>query len=186
MYKEYIKRKFPHSPELDLYVAPKLPGSKLGKVLTKVTRVQSPGDVAAFYYSGGFFGSEYVILTDKNCYHGDGEFLLEDLRGVHIQGENLTVQVNHLGQITDQVLKFGSTEAAETFRKGLNDLKYYDPAAEAAPPPSYEGFDGAELDWLKLRDEVLKTIDVLAEKFNDGKLSLLEYETKKEQLLARL
>ena len=42
------------------------------------------------------------------------------------------------------------------------------------------------MDWLLLRDEVMRTIDQLYERFQDGKLSLLEYENKKEQLLARL
>jgi hypothetical protein len=39
---------------------------------------------------------------------------------------------------------------------------------------------------LLLRDEVMRTIDMLHERFQDGKLSLIQYEEKKTELLARL
>ena len=56
MYREFIKRKFPQNEKLGLYVAPNLPGSKLGRILMKETRVRQPGDVAALYLDSGFFG----------------------------------------------------------------------------------------------------------------------------------
>lgn len=48
------------------------------------------------------------------------------------------------------------------------------------------GLNPASIQWLELRDEVLRTIDLLYEKYQEGKLSLIEYETLKEDLLRHL
>ncbi|MCS7085291.1 MAG: hypothetical protein RMM53_05855, partial [Bacteroidia bacterium] len=50
----------------------------------------------------------------------------------------------------------------------------------------YSSFSADARVWLELRDEILKTIDRLHEAFNAGKISLLEYEDKKAELLRRL
>ena len=72
--------------------------------------------------------------------------------------------------------------------KGNDQLAGFDPASEEALERSYdpETYTTAEIDWLKLRDEVMRTIDFLYQRYNDGKLNMLEFESKKEELLGRL
>ena len=81
-------------------------------------------------------------------------------------------------------------QATAILAKMLDDLAYWDPEKEkaeaVAPEQAYAQFEGSALDWLLLRDEVMRTIDMLHERFQDGKLSLLQYEEKKTELLARL
>lgn len=189
MYREFIKRKFPQNEDLGLFVSPRLPATKLGKILVKETRVKQPTEVVAMYLETGFWGSSYLILTDTQCFFDGGMFALETLRDCKSEGKVLEFMISGMGSTTSQRVKVGDETAATTIAKVLSDLAYWDKDAEAAAEPDpekYKQFEGQALDWLLLRDEVMRTIDQLYERFQDGKLSLLEYENKKEQLLARL
>jgi hypothetical protein len=189
MYREFIKRKFPHNEDLGLYVAPRLPATKLGKILMKETRVKQPSDVIAMYLDTGFWSSTYLILTDTKCFYDGGTFDLETLRSCSASGGAIEFMISGMGSTFGQKLKIGNELAATTLAKVLDDLAYWDKDKEnetAADPEKYAQFEGSALDWLLLRDEVMRTIDMLHERFQDGKLSLLEYEGKKGELLARL
>ncbi len=189
MYRDFIKRKFPHNEDLGLFVAPRLPATKLGKILMQETRVKQPSDVVAMYLDSGFFSSTYLILTDTTCYYQGGTFDLETLRSCTASGKQIEFLISGIGSTTGQRITIGSQEAATTLAKVLDDLAYWDKdkADETAPDPDkYIQFEGQAVDWLLLRDEVMRTIDMLYDRFQDGKLSLLEYESKKAELLARL
>jgi hypothetical protein len=189
MYRDFIKRKFPHNEDLGLYVAPRLPATKLGKILMKETRVKQPGDVVAMYLDTGFFGDTYLILTDTKCYYPGGTFDLETLRGCKAEDKSIEFMVTGVGSTFSQRFKLGDATAASTIAKVLDDVAYWDKSAEeetAPDPDKYKAFEGQALDWLLLRDEVMRTVDMLYERFQDGKLSMLEYESKKTELLERL
>jgi hypothetical protein len=189
MYRDFIKRKFPQNEDLGLFVAPHLPATKLGKILMKETRVKQPGDVVAMYLDSSFFGDTYLILTDTMCYYDGGTFELETLRSCKAEGKVLEILISGLGATTGQRIKIANEQAATTLAKLLDDLAYWDKEKEtdtAPDPDRYKAFEGSALDWLLLRDEVMRTVDQLYERFQDGKLSMLEYESKKTDLLGRL
>ena len=189
MYRDFIKRKFPQNDNLGLYVAPQLPATKLGKILMKETRVKQPTDVIAMYLDTSFFGGSYLILTDTKCFYEGGMFDLETLRACAASGSTIEFTITGIGAGATQHVKLGDDNAAATIAKVLDDLAYWDKdkEAESAPDPDkYKAFEGQALDWLLLRDEVMRTIDQLYERFQDGKLSLLEFESKKTDLLGRL
>ncbi len=189
MYRDFIKRKFPANESEGLYVTPNLGGSKLGRILNKETHIQT-GDVVAFYLDSGFFGSTYFVLTNDHGYYPGGQFPLENVRSAESDGKTLTIFIGTLTGATKTQVKLGDSNAATAIAKVLDDLAFHDPEKEAdlseASDDKYAEFEGQAIDWLKLRDEVMLTIDLLHEKFQDGKLSLLEYEGKKADLLNRL
>jgi hypothetical protein len=189
MYREFIKRKFPHNEDMGLYVSPRLPATKLGKILMKETRVKQPNDVIAMYLDTSFFGGTYLILTDTKCFYEGGTFDLETLRACKVDGKTVEFMISGMGSTYSQRVKLGDEQAANAIAKILDDLAYWDKGSEeetAHDPEKYKAFEGQALDWLLLRDEVMRTVDMLHERFQDGKLSLLEYESKKTELLARL
>lgn len=186
MYRELIQSKFTADERNGLYVYPNLPAKKLGKVLVADPRIKQPGDVVAVHMDEGFFGASVVIFTDTDLFYPGGFFSLSEIKAAEADGKTIKVAVNHLGALSDHHFKVGSEEAAHIFKRVLNDIMRFDPNEAAQEAPDYSKFEGQALDWLLLRDEVMRTIDMLQEKFMDGKLSLLEYEEKKEELLARL
>lgn len=187
MYREFLQNKWPHNEQMGLYVIPRLPGSKLGRILNSEKRIKQPGDVIAMYYESGFWGATYFVVTDEKVFFKGHEFLLEDMRAVDLHDNKLSFTVNNLGQMGKVEFSASNNQAASAMAKVLGDLIHHDPTAPDGPDPEqYAAYEGKALDWLLLRDEVMKTIDQLYEKFNDGKLSLLEYEEKKADLLARL
>lgn len=189
MYRDFILRKFLTSEKLGFWKRPHLPGGKLGRILASETRIKQPGDVIAMHYSGGTFGKTYLILTETEVYHPNGNFLIEDLKMAERDGREIKVTVNRMGESHIQTVKAKNDEAARLIYKILDDLAYFDPESEGKeedPEEKYAAFEGQAIDWLLLRDEVMKTIDLLHERFQDGKLSLLEYDSKKAELLSRL
>ncbi|MEM6262691.1 MAG: hypothetical protein AAGI38_09310 [Bacteroidota bacterium] len=186
MYAAYLQQHFPLDERAGLYAAPNLPAVKLGKLLMKDTRIGSPNDVLAIHLNEGLFSSEAILFTEDRCYHDKGEFLLEDVKEVQQDEDKLTVFVNQKGQFVPHRMDTKSDQVATTLKKVLDGLAAFDPYAEQLIEKTYEGFATNELDWLNLRDQVLYTIDQLYIRYNDGKLSLLEYEDKKAELLGRL
>ncbi|MEM7511682.1 MAG: hypothetical protein AAF388_12165 [Bacteroidota bacterium] len=188
MYRTLIREKFPLDENLGLFVFPKLPAVKLGKLLRKDTRISSPNDVLALHIYDSMFSSGSIIFTTDTCFYPKGKFLLEDVRSAKADGDDCIVTTNQQGGLATHTLSTKSKEVAQILTRFLDAVKYFDPEEQQAPLPSYEeqGFDTSQVKWLEIRDEVMKTIDLLFEKYNDGKLSLLEYEQKKEELLSRL
>lgn len=179
-----LRRKFPHDPSLGMYVHPNLPASKLGKVLNDYTTV-APGDVVAFYSDGGLFSSINVVLTKTDCHYPDGSFPLEEVKSATVDGSKVIVMANKGGNQFEHSFKVKSDEAAKVFSKIFSEVQYFDGDSET-DEGDYSKFSKEAVDWLEIRDEVMRTIDVLYEKFNDGKISLLDYEQKREELLSRL
>ncbi len=186
MYRDYLKEFFPHNEDEGFYRVPKLPAVKLGKALMKDTRISSPNDVVAMYFEGGMFGSEMVIFTDEKCFFEDGAFLYEDLKEVQQDGRSITIFVNQKGQYLQHRIKVKSEEVAHSLKRVFEGLSTYDPTSDALVEKTYEGYSNTELDWLNLRDEIMRTIDMLYARYNDGKVSMLDYEEKKADLLSRL
>jgi len=188
MYRDYIIRKISSNERLGIFVAPNLPGGKLGRILNEETQIR-PGDVVAFFVDSGLFSTQYFIITNTKCHFQGGSFDLNTLRSAKADGKHIEFLVTS-GSGTDAVrAKIGDEQAANNLARLLDDLAYHDPEAEKASAPDaakYSAFEGQALDWLLLRDEVMRTIDMLHERFQDGKLSLIQYEEKKAELLSRL
>lgn len=187
MYADILKEKFPQDEKNGLYKFPKLPAVKLGRILAKDTRIPSPNDVVALHmYSGTFSGSNTLIFTTHKCFYPSGSFLLEDIQKVDQSKSKLTVVTNQQNQFIPHELSTKNEQVAKTLKRILESLRRKDPVAEEMVKKTYENYSNTELDWLNLRDEIMATIDMLFERYNDGKLTLLEYEGKKEELLSRL
>lgn len=183
-----LKAKFPHDEQAGLYVAPKMPAVKLGKLLMRDSRVSSPSDVVAMHLIESMFSTSGVYFTATKCYYEGGEFLLEDARDCLVDGSTCTVTANSLGSFQQHRFKVKNEQVANIFRKVFQDMGYRDPVAEEAVAAviQLDTLNRDEIGWLKLRDEMMRTIDQLYARFNDGKLSLVEYEEKKAELLDRL
>ena len=186
MYRDYLKTKFPHDERNGLYVAPNMPAVKLGKALMKDRRVASPNDVIGLHIDEGTFSSSYIIFTNDRCFYSDGEFLLEDVKEVQQDGKKLTVFANQKGQYLPHELKAKNEGVAKTLKRVFEGFSNFDPKAQELVQKTYEGYSNTEMDWLNLRDEIMRTIDMLTDRFQDGTLSLLEFEEKKSDLLSRL
>lgn len=187
-YTELIQRRFPNDKRMDCYVKPNMPATRLGKALAKFTRISSPSDVVAFHISGGMFSSDTLLLTASECHFDKGFFLLEDVVGVHADEKNVVVKVNQGGAYVQFSMKTESDQAAKLIAD-VFDAIVYAPKGESFMEPvesAYEKYSPEAVNWLELRDEVLRTIDLIHELFQAGKLSLTEYQEKKTDLLSRL
>ena len=187
-YTELIKEKFPEDDRNDLFKVPNLPAVKLGKLLLKDRRINSPSDVIAMHEYGGLFSSGYVLFTRNACYYPDGSFLLEDVKEFQHDGGKITIFANQNAQLVPHKFSVGNEQVAKSLKRLFEAAKSYDPKSvkQMEKVRDYSEFSHTELDWLNLRDEVMRTIDMLYERYNDGKLTFLEYENKKEELLGRL
>lgn len=185
MYREFIQSKFLDNEKLGLYKAPRLPAVKLGKILMKEQRVKQPGDVIAMHLDEGFFGSDYFLFTEDTAFFNGGEFKYVDIKTVSSDGKTVEIVANVMSALKQMSFKAKSQEAANVIARTLLAISNHDPQ-KADEKPDYSQFEGQAIDWLLLRDEVMKTIDMLHERFQDGRLSLIEYEDKKSALLARL
>lgn len=189
MYSALLKEKFPVDERLGLYKVPGLPAQKLGKILASETRITSPNDVIGFHIIEGFFSTKYVIFTGRECYYPGGSFLLEDCRDIQVNGTSCIAVVNQKGGFTNHQFSVSAEEVGVLLKKVIQNIQAFDMGKSklsAKQPADYSQYEGKSIDWLLLRDEVMHTIDLLYEKFNEGKLSLLEYEEKKQQLLDRI
>ena len=187
-YTQLIKDKFPEDSRNDLYKAPNLPAVKLGKLLLKERRVNSPADVLAMHEFGGLFSSGYVLLTREACFYPEGSFLLEDVKEYQFDGSKITVFVNQNAQFIPHKFSVKNEQVAKTLKRLFESIRHFDPTATARMEKvrQYEEYSNTELNWLNLRDEIMRTIDMLYDRYNDGKLTLIEYEDKKDELLNRL
>ena len=186
-YRDILKEKFPQDEKNGLFVAPKLPAVRLGKILMKDKRIASPNDVVAMHHYSGVFNSETVIFTQERCFYQGGAFNLEDIKEVQVKGDDLTVFANQQTQFVPHQFSVKNKQVAKTLQRILESISAYDPKAEAmVAKTQYDGYSNTELDWLNLRDEIMRTIDMLYARYNDGKLSMIEYEDKKAELLSRL
>ncbi|MEL6589860.1 MAG: hypothetical protein AAFQ68_07270, partial [Bacteroidota bacterium] len=178
----------PQDEKNGLFVSPQLPAVKLGKLLLSEKRIASPNDVVALHLFSSFLSSGHVILTNKRCFYPGGMFELEDIKEVQSKGSTLVVFANQQTQMIPHELKVKSDQVGKTIKRVLESLSRHDPKTEAAikKTEKYAEYSTTELDWLNLRDEIMRTIDMLYERYNDGKLSMLEYESKKDDLLNRL
>ena len=186
-YRVLLLRKFPENPTLGFYRHPKLPSSLLGRTLVRFLHVTSPADVVAFYYHERLFSSYEVLFTDTHVYDKVAYYPLEDIRGVHRHEKVLRLEISQVGRIVTHEMKLGSPLAAELMER-VFELIIRAPKEDAIEKviQMRAGLNLASVQWLELRDEVLRTIDLLHEKYQEGKLSLLEYETLREDLLRRL
>ncbi len=186
MYADLIKEKFPHDEANGLYKFPQLPAVRLGRILARDTRIPSPNDVLALHVYSTTFSGGTIIFTQDTCYYNKGTFLYEDLKEVQEKGSKLTVFANQQGQFVPHELSVKNKQVAHTLRRVFEGLMRNAPTTTQIVEQTYEGYSNTQLDWHNLRDEIMRTIDMLYERYNDGKLTLLEYESKKEQLLERL
>ncbi|MDX2286090.1 MAG: hypothetical protein NW241_18120 [Bacteroidia bacterium] len=186
MYAALLKDTFPQDERNGFFKAPQLPAVKLGRLLIRDKRISSPNDVIALHLHEGTFSSAVVIFTATRCFYPDGAFALEEVRDAEASGSKVLVTLNQKGQLNRESLIAKNDQAAGLLAAVLRDIARKDLKAEAAVQRVYEGYSDTELSWLNLRDEIMRTIDMLYDRFNDGKLSLIEYEEKKDELLKRL
>ncbi|MEZ4829103.1 MAG: hypothetical protein R3C61_22890 [Bacteroidia bacterium] len=186
MYASLLKDKFPQDEKNGLYKAPNLPAVKLGKILISDTRIASPNDVIAVHLHSGTFSKSVLIFTKDRCFYPEGSFMLEDVKEVQVDGGRIVVFANQQAQLVPHKISVKNEQVAQILKKLLESIAYHDPTAAAMVKNAYEGYSTTELDWLNLRDEIMRTIDMLYDRYNDGKISILDYEEKKQELLSRL
>lgn len=188
MYKSLLLDHFPVDEAQGLFKVPHLPATRLGRLLRKETRIASPNDVLAMHEWSGFLSGGWLIFTADKCYYEEGELLLEDVRSADAKEDEVWLIMNLKGEMSQQHIKVKNETVAKAMARMFGQMANVDPVAEAALAETYDPaqYNAAEIDWLKLRDEVMKTIDLLYARYNDGKLSILEFESKKEELLGRL
>lgn len=185
-YSEIIRRNFPSDETRGFYVQPNIPTGITGRVLNTFTRLNIP-DVVAVHAYGTMLDKDYIVLTDTHLYYEKSNFLLVDMKGATPRDRFADVDVNVNGNLTRHSLKTKDAEAAKILARVLDTLSFQDKADDLVPEkPDYSQYSASSLSWLELRDEVMRTIDLLHERFQNGKLSLLEYEEKKADLLSRL
>lgn len=185
-YTEVIKRNFPSDESMKFYVQPDIPSGITGRVLNDFTKLNIP-DVVAVHAYGTLLDKDYIVLTDTQLFYEKSHFDLVNMKGANERDRFVDVDVNVNGNITRHTLKTKSPEAAKVLARVLDTLSFQDKASDLMPEDKdYSQYSQTSLDWLELRDEVMRTIDLLHERFQNGKLSLLEYEEKKADLLSRL
>lgn len=185
---EILKRNFPNDDRMGFYVLPNIPSGKKGIVLNAFTSM-APADLVACHIHGNMLSREVIALTKDTCYYEKSKFLLEDIKSAQGRDRYVDVDVNQGGAITRHTLKADDEEAAKLLARVLDTVAFAPKADELMPEErdyEKEGFNMSSVDWLELRDEVMKTVDMLHARFQAGKLSLLEYESKKTDLLSRL
>lgn len=183
---EIIQRNFPADEKMGFFVKPNIPANQLGRVLNEFTRI-SPADVVACAVFGSMFDKEIMALTATHLYYEGGSFLIEDIRGCTTRENLVDVEVNVGGNTSRHVLKTVNADAAKVLGRALDTLGLQPKADDLMPEkPDYSKFSASSLSWLELRDEVMRTIDLLYERFQSGKINLLEFEEKKADLLGRL
>ncbi len=182
---ELIKRNFPNDERLGFFVKPNIPSGKQGRVLNDFTRL-SPGDLVACHTWGNMLGGGSIAFTGTQCFYEKAFFTYEDLKGAEARERLVDVEVNQTGSMIRHTLKCENEEAAKIMARVLDTLATQPKADDIVAPADYSKFSASSLSWLELRDEVMRTIDMLYERFQNGKLSLLEYEEKKADLLSRL
>lgn len=186
-YTEVIQRKFPDDNRLGFYIRPNLPATKIGMALMGYTKIASPSDVVAVLEYGSFLSKKYLILTHTECYYGKGSFKLEDLKSVILnQKDTLQIAVNQGGSIVNHILDLDNEQVAALLINVFDEISNTPKEVSVEVKADYSQYSREAVQWLEIRDEVMKTIDLLNQKFQDGKLSLLEFEEKKSDLLSRL
>lgn len=186
-----LERKLVPDPDHGIYARPKLPATKVGKALMRHKDIANPKEVLMVIEYGNLLSGGSHVLTGTTLYYPDGKFFLEDLRSTHPNNDRVECQVNVQGAAKNVILKTEDLLAARALSNVLDAVVYADKADDLAAnveATDYAqlGYGVKEIDWLQLRDEVLKTVDLLHERFQQGKLSLNEYELKKMELLDRL
>ncbi len=186
-YRALLLRKFPENPVLGFYRYPKLPSSLVGRLLGRYPHITSPAEVVAFYHHERLFGGHEVLFTDTHFYDATAYFPLEDVRGTVIQGSRLVIELSQLGRMIQHRMELGQPVATEIMQK-VFELIIQAPKDDLLEGVRqlYAGLDRTSIQWLALRDEVMRTIDLLYERYQEGKLSLVEYETLREDLLRHL
>jgi hypothetical protein len=185
-FSEILKRNFPSDDRMGFYVLPNIPSGIKGRVLNEFTRLNIP-DVVACHVFGNMVDKDYIVFTDTQCHYEKSFFGLEDIKAANVRERFVDIDVNQGGASTRHSLKTHSEEAAKLLARVLDTIAYQPKADDLMPEkPDYSKYDATSLSWLELRDEVMRTIDMLHERFQAGKLSLMEYEDKKTDLLARL
>ncbi|MCX7606576.1 MAG: hypothetical protein N2170_04835 [Bacteroidia bacterium] len=186
-YRILLLRKFPENPTLGFYRHPKLPSSLLGRTLVRFLHVTSPADVVAFYYHERLLRSYEILFTDTHVYDKVAYYPLEDIRGVRRNGRQLVLEISQVGRVVTHLMEVGTPLAAELMER-VFELIVRAPKEDAIEKviQMRAGLNTASIQWLELRDEILRTIDLLHDKYQEGKLSLLEYEMLREDLLRRL
>lgn len=187
-FSEIILRKFPYDEKLQFYVKPNIPASKLSKVLASNSKIQA-AEVLAFHLYGGLFSSGAVVFTPTLCFFEGGTLKLEDVKGVVKDDKFINVYVNQGGKISTSRIKCQNAKAATLLENVFNaiiDAPKADDITSIIQKKDYSQYSKEAINWLELRDEIMATIDMLYQRFMDGKISLIEYEEKKNDLLSRL
>ncbi len=186
-YRDFIVSRFPFDDKLGFYVKPNLPASAVGKALNLFTGIKNPSDVLAVYLFDKLLGSGGVAFTETTAHYNKATFVLEDVRSALAEDKNVHVDVNRGGALSRHTFRVEKPEAAATLARFFEALSAV-PKVQELPLSAgdYSSYSHDARLWLELRDEIIKTIDMLYDRFNAGKISFLEFEDKKADLLRRL
>ena len=186
-YRDFVLSRFPFDDKLGFYVKPNLPASVVGKALNLFSGIKNPSDVQAVYLFDKLFGSGGVAFTETSAHYNKATFILEDVRSGLAEDKTVHVDVNRGGALSRHSFRVEKPEAAATLARFFEALSAV-PKTQEIPLPAddYSAYSHDARLWLELRDEILKTIDLLHDRFNAGKISFLEFEDKKADLLRRL
>ncbi|MFW5658977.1 MAG: hypothetical protein ACOCZ8_03235 [Bacteroidota bacterium] len=186
-FSDILTEGFPTAPKHGLYGGKDIPGSKQGRALSAYKDIPTPSAILGVCDYGNMLRGGVHAFTGTMAYTTEGEFPLEELRSVTSSERIVQLTVNAAGQSRVLQIKTESPEAAEMLTRALDRIVYAPKAADLLEEAQdYSDFDPEQIKWLELRDEIMKTIDQLHERFQLGKISLTEYENKKTDLLARL
>jgi hypothetical protein len=187
-FSQVLQPRFPNDGALKLYAAPHIPAAKLGSAMSKYHAIAVPKDVIGVVEYGSLFSGGLHAFTGKMCYHPGGKFALEDMRSVSSHQDRVEVTLNQGGLTSTVFLKVENPNAARLLVNALDAVVFAPKTEDIVPERDYaaEGFSPEAINWLELRDEVMKTVDMLYQRFQDGKISLTEWETKRFELLERL
>jgi hypothetical protein len=187
-YADALQKRFPHDDAQGLYRSPMIPAGPLGKAFRSFRTISTPKDILGLHHQSGMLGSVSLAVTATHLHHDKGSIPLDDLRSAEADGNTLTVTAMTLGIASQLRLRCGSERAASLLARCLDDLRYQETPPELVPADmgDYSQYSPEAQLWLELRDEILRTLDQLHERFQLGRLNLMEYEEAKANLLRRL
>ena len=184
---ELLSKAFPTAPKEGLFGLPEIPGGKQGRALSAYKDIPTPSAILGVCEYGNMLRGGCHAFTGTMMFTTEGEFPLQELKSATASERYVQLAVNASGQVRTLKIKTESDSAAEMLVR-LLDQVIYQPKADdlLEEEKDYSSFDPEQINWLELRDEIMKTIDQLHQRFQLGKISLNEYENKKTDLLDRL
>lgn len=187
-YSNFILQYFPDLPSEGFYIKGRFPATILGKVLMAYPQIKSPAEVLAFYYKKSFLSSFHLVIT-ATMVHGKGIAVpLAEIKEATYQKQTLVLYVNKGGGTIPVNLKVKTEKDAKAlarFFEAIARIPKTKPFTQEIEQLEQE-LNKHEIRWIRLKDQILQTLDTLHQMYQAGKISLVEYEETRQKLLERL